>query len=372
MDKKTRSCIVFTPASEALRGVCGFYRIALETTGLDVRLINPRTTSSIISDLTKAIDESLLFFLSFEGDCTALTTHDGKNFFNLIRRPIITLCDGDPPVIAAAPQVIFGLRNKFKTSGSCYFAPHPGLCIDGEDMKRDIDAAFCYELKNPDSFREQWHADSGMAQICEDVLDILLTEERVTARQAFDTTMEGHGIYLENWKPVEHAFSPIYARSSWDFKTECIRLVDGFMENRRRSLLFDTLTKSGINVTSISSPSFDEYLQILRRSKIVLSAGATLEYSLPWHMSCGIASGAVAAADGNAFIDEAFADDDYIPYSHNSYEMLADRIKEMIHSPSRLASASESGRQVIEANYTPAHAVEKLILAADYSKLLHG
>jgi hypothetical protein len=295
---------------------------------------------------------------------------DSESFYDLIKRPIISLCESEPSVVIEVPRVIFGLRDRCQIGGSSYFAPHPGLCVD-DDMTRDIDTAFCYKIKAPDGFRDQWRAEPSMACICEDMLDILLADERVTARQAFDIVMDGHGIFLENLKPVEYAHDSVYTNIRYDFRRMCIRLVHDFMENHRRGLLLDTLIKSGIDVAVIPSPRFHEYLQILKRSKLVLSANAALEYPLPGMMSCAMASGAVAACDGNAFIDEVFTDADCIPYSHNDYGMLADKMKEILANPSRLAEVSENGKRIIKTGYTTAHAVEKLVLAIDYSLLLH-
>jgi len=105
---------------------------------------------------------------------------------------------------------------------------------------------------------------------------------------------------------------------------------------------------------------------------MIFCANAPLEYSLPFQMSCGMASGAVVATDGNAFIDKAFTDNDYIPYRHSDYGALAERAREILLNPSRLAEISENGRRIIETDYSLGRAVEEFALVADYSLLLHS
>lgn len=372
MNKKSRSCILFTPASKYWLEFCYFLQAALQAAEIEVRTVNPRTSTDLHADLSGAIDESVLFFLSFACDCIGLETAKGQGFFELTGLPIVSFCESEPEVVSNRSRVIFALRDRQKISGNYYFAPHPGLCIDNRNRERDIEVAFCYDMINPAYFRERWRSDFFMAQICEDMLDILNAENRVTARQAFDRVMERNGIYLEHWTPAVWAPDCIHAHTHQNFRSVCIGLVNGFMKNRRRDMLLHALTRSGVCITAIPSLGVNEYLRLFQRSKIILSADSALEYSLPWQMSCGMASGAAVADEGNEFVDEVFTHNDYIPYSHSDYGTLAERIKETLADPSRLAEISENGRRVIEANYTLAHAVEKLVLAADYSFLLHG
>jgi spore maturation protein CgeB len=113
-----------------------------------------------------------------------------------------------------------------------------------------------------------------------------------------------------------------------------------------------------------------EYLATMSRSKIVLNTTPNGKYSMTERQLSAMMNGAAVATDTNDYIEQCFADNSIIGFSHKDYKALADKLLYLLASPQKLEEIARNGEEAAKKNHTVQHRAANLISVAETGRLL--
>jgi len=322
-----------------------------------------------LNTLNSLYGRNTLFFLSFNGDGANIVTNN-KSLFTVTGRPLITVLED---IAAQYPKmvsntdtenVIFLIYDRndgnyinryIPEMRHFYFLGWWGICLEENFpniRERSFDITFCgHVVPETDSFFNfagQMRNGVSLQKFFNDVVDILLYNDSLTAAEAVERVAEHYNIQLIENVSIFH---------------EIVFRAMIFVRDKRRTILLRSLAQCGFNVDYFGYKheydaigenklryheeiNMKDNLALMSRSKIVLNNNSLTRAAVNTRQLSAMMAKAVVLTDSNELNDEYFAaGTDFAMFKNSELELIPDIAYDLLSAPDRMQDIADSGRR---------------------------
>jgi hypothetical protein len=356
---------LFMPAKEKY-GVLHHFTtqlgLALERKGVQIRFLeaeygNPRPF------LEKIFSGQPSCTLSFNG---LLPDASGRFFCDMIKIPHIA-CLIDSPIhfysLSQSPLNIVGCIDKYDVDfyrnisfDNSFFFPQaadPDIKPNGaRDRIYDvvIMASLIDYIHIRDSWREQF--PPLVCQAMEDAAELVLSNPQMTCISAFVEVIDS---YVKG--PV------IFDPSKVDFLT-CLAEIEAYVKGRDRVEMVRAIKNAKVyvfgscpkdcswrkyvgdksNVIIHNAIPFEQTLEIMKQSKLVLSSASRIKYGASDNVFYGLACGALPITERNEYLEKDFKNKESISFFETGqWDQIDENVQYYLTRPKELQEAAKAG-----------------------------
>lgn len=353
--------------------------LALERKGVKIRFLeaeygNPRPF------LEKIFAGQPTCTLSFNG---LLPDSTGRFFCDMIKVPHIA-CLVDSPIhfytLARSALNIVGCIDKRDIDfyrnipfENCFFLPlaaDPNMKTNGSDRIYDIVmmASLIDYIHIRDSWRE--HFPPLVCQAMEDAAELVLSNPEMTCISAFVEVIDS---YVKG--PV--VFDP----SAVDFLT-CLAEIEAYVKGRDRVEMIRAINHAKVyvfgsspkhcswrkyvgdkpNVVIHNAVPFDQTLEIMKQSKIVLSSASRIKYGAKETVFYGLGCGALPVTEKNDYLAQDYTDEKNICFFETGrWDQIDEKVHQYLTNEKMRKEAALDGYQITMKHHTWDNRAELLI-----------
>jgi spore maturation protein CgeB len=311
----------------------------------------------------------------------ALMTEEGHFMPDLFRTPHVS-CLVDPIFrfyhLVKSPYMIIGCDDRFgceilhqSNFQNTIFFPHAVEkdLAPGPDNERIYDVVFLGTFIDYEKRRNDWkHIYSkGVFQAMEEAIELTFSDQETSFIEAFRMTINYHRkesgdlgvfnyfeifheleMYLKGKERMEllqsiqdaeiHVFGSSSGEKNW--KTQC---------------------KNRPNIVVHDSVSYDESLEIMKKSKIILNSSLKNKNGAHERIFNGLAAGALVLTGENIYLREYFKDEENILfYRFSEAKQINQKINDYLAHESKRKEVVAHGREIVMKHHTWDQRVETL------------
>jgi len=222
---------------------------------------------------------------------------------------------------------------------------------------RQYDVAFFGSCFDYDAIQKSWELryPENISGIIEGLTDTVLGDQGVSFIESIDAAWENSGLVGDE----RYSFEQFCVDAEWYLRgkarVEMIRSIRdahvhvfGYTKNFWEKFFSDVK-----NVTIHDPVDHEGVIDIMRRSKVVLSSSPSFNTGGHVNMFYGLAAGSLVIADDNAFVRENFVDgEDLVMYSHGRREELNGIVCEYLADDEKRRSVAERGQKKVFKDHT--------------------
>lgn len=345
---------------------------ALKRVGIKVRVYGedgPVDPKTFLDDLWKNPPDCTL---SFNG---LLPDKDGRFLCDEVKIPHVG-CFVDSPInffpIAKSTHTIVASDDRvfcdfFKTMlcPNVLFFPHAAeadIVID-PDQTRDIDVAFFGSFIDFEEVREEWykHYPQVLSQLLDEAAEMTLADQTTSYIEAFTKSVDKYyQLGKINPETIPHL--------------EALKCLENYIRGKERYEILNSIKSSKVHIfgNSISkmtwaesplhdhpnliihdSVSFDDAIDLMKRSKIVINSSPSLKNGGHERIFTGLACGALVITNETKYLDEYFTDEHDISfYHHNKIGDIDAKINAYLNDENKRSTVAEEGRKIVMTHHT--------------------
>lgn len=308
--------------------------------------------------------------LSFNG---LLPDEQGQFFCDMIKIPHVAYLIDSPtqflPLAGSSYTIItspdrFGCE--FFRGLKCknvLFMPHAierELTFPREDAARKYEATMLSSCIDYEAVAELWPSKYPK-EVCEamhEAVEITLSDQETSCIQAFVQTMDRHmaeskitpGIF--NYPEIIDQIE-IYAKGKE--RVELVRHIQGAHVHifGKPIDLWKRYLSNKPNVTFHEPVDFEEAIEIMKQSKMVLNSCAWMKDGTHERILAGLACGALVLTNENIYMREHFKDGDSIAfYQMGKWDKVDQKINDYLANPEKIKKAAAKGRDIVMHEHT--------------------
>lgn len=317
--------------------------------------------------------------LSFNG---LLPDSQGQFFCDMIRIPHVA-CLIDSPTqfisLANSPYTIITSPDRFGCEffkglncQNVFFMPHAierEVISDEVEKNRPYDVTMLSSCIDFEAIAELWPSKYPK-EVCEamyEAIEINLSDQETSCIQAFVQTMDQK---METSKVVPGILNypeiidqiEMYAKGK-----ERIELIKSIKDAQIHIFgqpldLWKKYLKAQPNIVFHEPVDFDQALNIMSQSKILLNSCAWLKDGIHERILAGLARGALVLTNQNIYLREHFLDGQNIAfYEMGKWDQINKKINDYLSQPEKIKQIAFVGRQIVKTNHTWDHRVKILL-----------
>lgn len=320
--------------------------------------------------------------LSFNG---LLPDEEGRFFCDLIRIPhvayvvdspnsFVSLAQSPLTIIASvdgpACEFFRGINAK-----NVIFLPHgveKNLGFESYEQERPYDVLMLASCIDYENIRQQWQKlfPEAIGKVLDTAAEHALTDYKISYVQSFVTALDAYVSKGGEVDPQKFNF------------IEMLDLLEMYIRGRARVEMVRAIRDAKIDV--FGSPSttsswqkqigkqsnvvihdtvpFDQALELMQRSKIVLNSCAWIKYGVHERTLAGLACGALVITDDNPFLREQFKDGaSIVLYQYGKPESLNAAVNSYLSDESKRRKIVSAGREQVMLHHTWDHRAASLL-----------
>ena len=324
--------------------------------------------------------------LSFNG---LLPDHEGRFFCDLIQIPHVAC-------VVDSPNLFFPLANSTYTiitcvdQYSCEFfqglkAPHVLFMPHGVekeltapiDQQRPYDVVMLSSLIDYDMLRQLWQQKfpPELCTIMDVAVDRALSDQETSYVQAFVQAMDEHakksGVLDLNKVNIVEVLDQIEAYMRGKDRIELLKAVQGVKIDVFGSAGFSDnwkkyLGKNAHNIIVHDPVSFEQALEIMKQSKILLNSCPWIKNGAHERIFSGLACGALVVTNENPYMRKYFKDgENIVYYHHKKWQDVNQKVHDYLTNEEERKLLVEKGRAVTMQHHTWDHRAKSLVKALD-------
>jgi spore maturation protein CgeB len=344
--------------------------------GYSCRLINPDDFFTIPitdpPDMTFAING-----VPFNGDRKMLCDVIKKPHFSYLIDPPYRFYD-----IIGSPNIYIGCDDRYGCEflgemgfEEAYFLPHgvdQNLAPD-PSVEKDIDILMLSTFIDPEALRNEWTElfPKIVCLVMDDAIEITLSDDHTSFMKAFsDSYQDRLGL---NKKPERIGHDLILP----------LMLLERYIKGKERVDLIKSITDAKVvllnghadgqpgwekvlgddypNITLHSPVNYEEGVEYMKRSKIVLNSFSKNKEGGHDRVYNGMACGALVMSNENIFLNESFEDEKNILFFQtNCFEGVNEKLNKYLANENLRREIAEAGRKEVMAHHTWDHRIDSL------------
>lgn len=345
---------------------------ALLRTGVNCRILEAKRDNPkpFLTELFKDPPECTL---SFNG---LLPDEEGRFFCDLIHIPHIAYVVDSPNGFVSlvhSPYTIITSADRngcefFKgvNAKNVLFMPHgveKNLNFDPRDEERTYDVLMLSSCIDYENMRKQWSKKYSpeICTILDEAAEIVFSDQTTSYVQAFVSAMDANvnrGVAIDSSK-VDFIDLldelEIYARGK--DRVELVRAIKDAKVDIFGSPASTTTWKKQLggqsNVVIHDEVPYDQALELMQKSKIVLNSCAWIKYGLHERILAALACGALPITAENPFIKESFKEGSNIAfYRYNDRKEVNNTVNEYLKNESKRRQVAAAGREIVMHHHT--------------------
>jgi len=351
---------------------------AMERQGIKTKVVDAQETTlnaEVIKSIHKFAPDITCSFSSF--------VDAGQSLWDILRIPHISFLV-DPAFYSTSltnsPYSIIScvdrndceviLSNNFK---KVFFWPHAvekELASD-KGAKKDYDVVFLGSCYDYESFRDSWRKrfPTPIGKILEDAAELVFNNDTISLAEALVSAWNNSGLdpaevdflllyfYLDNYTRGKDRVELIRS-----IKSANVHIFGGSAEDNALSIKGWTHYLGSQSNVTIHPPSlFNEGLEILKRSKIVLNSMPFFRNGTHERIFAGLACGCLPVTSESKYLREQFkADEEIVFYQAKHREKMNEQIDYWLAHEKERQHAVEQGRKKVMKHHTWDVRVEEL------------
>jgi spore maturation protein CgeB len=353
-----------------------FQRLGVNCRLLEAQYNNPKPF------LTELFQDPPECTLSFNG---LLPDEEGRFFCDLIRIPHVAYVVDSPNgfvTLAQSPLTIIANVDRqacdfFRGINSRHvlFMPHgveKNLGIEAQEQERPYEVLMLSSCIDYEQIRQQWQKKypAAVGQVLDQAAEIALSDDKSSYVQAFVGAFDAFAGQGGSLDPQQVNF------------VELLDILEMYIRGRARVEMVRAIRDAQISIFGSASATsswqkqlgkqsnvvvhdavpYDQALELMQRSKIVLSSCAWIKYGLHERILAGLACGALVVAEDNLYLREQFSDGVNIAlYPYGKGESLNTRINEYLVDETKRRKIVTAGREQVMLHHTWDHRAAALL-----------
>lgn len=372
---------LFMPPNISQYGVLHHFTLklheALQRSGVKSRILEAQRDNPkpFLSELFKEVPDCTL---SFNG---LLPDNEGRFFCDLIKIPHVA-CTVDSPnsffSLANSPHTIITSvdRNACEFFRGIHakhalFMPHgveKHLDVKPDNESRPYDVLMLSSAIDHDEVRNQWRKkfSEPLSKVMEDAADLALSDQKTSYVQAFVITLDK---YVSSGAPIDPAkieFIEILEEIETYIRgRDRLELVKGITDAKVHvfgSGNWKKLLKNQSNVVIHDGVPFDQAIDLMNQSKIVLNSCAWIKNGTHERILTAASAGAVVVTAENEYMKEYFSDGMNITYyRYRQWDKVNHSINQLLSNESKRKEIAAAGRDQVIRNHTWDHRAAVLL-----------
>lgn len=329
---------------------------ALERLGYRVRWLEPEECTQLYDE---ELPDALLGFNGAPQDETGEFFHEKLGvpfhsllvdppyyYLELLASPLVHLYCDDACSLEYLESKGY-MRGAFLTQGV-----EPDLAPG--DKERDYEIVFQASFFDVERAEEEWGAfySSDVCRLMRGAVDATLENEELTLWRALDEELQGKLCQIpdEEWRRLYYMMSYVQKGEARNRLLKSIRHLPVHVWDRRWK---DYLGKDYPNITVHESVEYEEGLEILQRSKIVLCNSIRSVRGCNERVLNALACGAVPVTNANPYFREHFGDErDLLMYVSGAEDSVEEKIRGYLVNEEKRRSLAEVGRELVMRKHT--------------------
>ena len=344
-----------------------FLRLGVNCRILEAQRTNPKPF------LTELFQDPPECTLSFNG---LLPDEEGRFFCDLIRIPhvayVVDSPNGYVPLVQSPFTIIASVDNQacdfFKGihARNVLFMPHgveKNLSFESPTQERPYEVLLLASCIDYEQIQQQWQKQypKGISQVLEEAAETILDDDTVPYVQAFVNALDSFVAKGGDIDPEKINFMELldvlemYTRGR--ARVETVRAIRDAKVSIFGSPASTTSWQKQLgkqaNVVIQDAVPYDQALELMQRSKIVLNSCTWIKYGVHERILASLASGALAVTDDNRYLRENFTDGTNIAtYHYNKLETLNDQINHILSNEKKRREMVTAGRELVMHHHT--------------------
>lgn len=353
-----------------------FLRLGVNCRILEAQRTNPKPF------LTELFKDPPDCTLSFNG---LLPDEEGRFFCDLIRIPhvayvvdspngFVSLVQSPLTIIASvdgsACEFFRGINGR-----NVLFMPHgveKNLGFESYEQARPYDVLMLASCIDYEDIRKQWQKQypEALGRVLDSAAEQALADVKVSYVQTFVAALDqfvtqGGKIDPQTMNFVELLdLLEMYIRGR--ARVEVVRAIKDakvdIFGSAAKSSSWEKQLGNQSNVVVHDSVPYDQALELMQRSKIVLNSCAWIKYGVHERILAGLACGALVITDDNPYLREQFKDGVNISlYQYGNGEALNSSVNACLSDESKRRKAVAAGRELVMQHHTWDHRAAALL-----------
>jgi spore maturation protein CgeB len=367
---------LFMPPNISQYGVLHHFTVkmheALQRSGVHSRILEAQKNNPkpFLSDLFKEVPDCTL---SFNG---LLPDNEGRFFCDLVKIPHVA-CTVDSPngffSLANSPYTIITSVDRnacefFKGIHAKHvlFMPHgveKHLALKAESNTRPYDVLMLSSAIDFDEIKSQWQKKfpGDLRKVIEDAAELALSDQKISYVQAFVITLDK---YVSNGTALDPG------------KIEFIEILDEletYIRGRDRVELIKAVKDAKVHVFGSSSSTsswkkliknqsnvvihdgvpFDQSIELMNQSKIVLNSCAWIKNGTHERILTGLNAGAVVITAENEYMKDHFTNGaNIIFYRYREWNKVNDIVNQLLSNEDKRKEIALAGHEQVIQHHT--------------------
>lgn len=353
-----------------------FLRLGVNCRILEAQRNNPKPF------LTELFQDPPDCTLSFNG---LLPDEEGRFFCDLIRIPHVAYVVDSPNgfvSLVKSPFTIIASVDKqacdfFRgiNATSVLFMPHgveKNLGFESYEQDRPYDVLLLSSCIDYEQIRQQWNKQypKGLGQVLDEAAEKAMADDRLSYVQAFVTSLDAYVAKGGEVDPEKINF------------IELLDVLEMYIRGRARVQMVRAIKDAKVSIFGAPSKTtswekqlgkqsnvvihdavpYDQALELMQRSKIVLNSCAWIKYGIHERILAGLASGALVITDDNPYIDQQFKDGASVAtYHYGKEETLNALVNDYLSDEAKRRKVVAAGREQVMHHHTWDHRAQALL-----------
>ncbi len=353
-----------------------FLRLGVNCRILEAQRSNPKPF------LTELFQDPPECTLSFNG---LLPDEEGRFFCDLIRIPHVAYVVDSPNGFVSLVQspftIIASVDNQacefFRgiNGRNVLFMPHgveKNLGLESQNQERPYDVLLLSSCIDYEQIRQQWQKQysKGLSQVLDEAAEKALADVQISFVQAFVTSLDAFVAKGGEVDPNTVNFIELldvlemYTRGR--ARVEMVKAIRDakvsiFGSPSATSSWQKQLGKQA-NVVIHDAVPYDQALELMQRSKIVLNSCAWIKYGVHERILASLACGALCITDDNLYLRENFSDGVNLGfYEYGKGEALNSLVNQYLSDENKRRQVVAAGREQVMHHHTWDHRAAALL-----------
>lgn len=343
---------------------------ALQRSGVHSRILEAQKDNPkpFLTELFKEVPDCTL---SFNG---LLPDSEGRFFCDLVKIPHVA-CTVDSPngffTLANSPYTIITCVDKnacdfFKgiNASNVLFMPHGverNLSAKGQQDKRQYDVLMLSSAIDFEELRTRWqkHFSGPLSKVIEEAAELALSDQTTSYVQAFVVTLDKFVSSGAAIDPTKIEFIEILDELETYIRgKDRVELIKGIRDAKvhlfgSTPALWKKLLKNQSNVVFHEGVPFDQAIELMHQSKIVLNSCAWIKQGIHERTLAAMSSGAVALTAENDYVKQFFKDGVNISYyRYRQWDNVNETINKLLSNESKRQEMAAAGKEQVVHNHT--------------------
>lgn len=353
-----------------------FLRLGVNCRILEAQRNNPKPF------LTELFQDPPDCTLSFNG---LLPDDEGRFFCDLIRIPHVAYVVDSPNgfvSLVKSPFTIIASVDKqacdfFRgiNAANVLFMPHgveKNLGFESHEQDRPYDVLLLSSCIDYEQIRQQWNKQypKGLGLVLDEAAEKAMADDKLSYVQAFVTSLDAYVAKGGEVDPEKTNFIELldvlemYIRGR--ARVQMVRAIKdakvSIFGSPAKTTSWEKQLGKQSNVVIHDSVPYDQALELMQRSKIVLNSCAWIKYGIHERILAGLACGALVITDDNPYLNQQFQDGASIAlYHYGKEEGLNAIVNGYLSDEAKRRKVVAAGREQVMHHHTWDHRAQGLL-----------